>query len=66
MSRVFKIYWPHIVKTCRVVIVFVREKNGGHIIYMLMITPSDDYTMMQPAFDHMVRTLRVNSNVAHD
>jgi hypothetical protein len=33
---------------------------------MLMIAPGDDYGALEPTFDRMVRTLRVNANVAHN
>ena len=48
------------------VTVVTRQVSDRHIIYMLMIAPGDDYTVLEPAFDRMVHTLQVSANVAHD
>ena len=48
------------------VTVVTRQLPDGHIVYVLMIAPGDNYTALEPTFDRMIRSLRVNTNVAHN
>lgn len=48
------------------VTVVTRQLQDGHIVYVLMIAPGDDYDALAPTFDRMIRTLRVDENVAHN
>lgn len=47
------------------VTVVAREVDDGHIIYLLLIAPSDETVAMKPTFDRMVRSLRVNDQISH-
>ena len=46
--------------------VTTRELPDGHVMYMLAFADESDYPDLEPAFDRMVRTLRVNENATHD
>ncbi|HEV8128894.1 MAG TPA: M48 family metallopeptidase [Candidatus Eisenbacteria bacterium] len=46
--------------------VTTRELADGHVIYMLTFADESDYPDLEPAFDHVVRTLRVNEGATHD
>lgn len=48
------------------VTVFTRQMGDGHMIYTLLIAPGRDYTAMNQAFSHMIQTLRVNDQAAHN
>jgi Zn-dependent protease with chaperone function len=46
--------------------VTTRELPDGHVIYLLTFADESDYPYLEPAFDHVVRTLRVNERATHD
>lgn len=46
--------------------VTTRELPDGHVIYVLAFADESDYPDLEPAFDRMVRTLRVNESATHD
>jgi hypothetical protein len=48
------------------VVVVTRMLSDDHVIYMLLIAPARDALALTPTFDHMVRSLRVNSSAAHN
>ncbi len=47
------------------VTVVAREVADGHIIYLLLIAPSDEAAALKPTFDRMLRSLRISEQVAH-
>ena len=48
------------------VTVVTRELTDGHIVYALLIAPGDEYAALEPTFNHMVRSLRINDSTAHE
>ena len=48
------------------VTVVTRELADGHIVYMLLIAPGDEYAALEPTFTHMVRSLRVSESTTHN
>ena len=48
------------------VTVVTRELADGHIVYMLLIAPGDEYAALEPTFNHMVRSLRIGGNTTHN
>jgi hypothetical protein len=46
--------------------VTTRELPDGHVMYVLAFADESDYPYLEPAFDRMVRTLRVNEGATHD
>ncbi len=48
------------------VTVVARGLSDDHIVYALLIAPTDDFSTLQPTFDHMIRSLRINAQVTHD
>lgn len=46
--------------------VVARQLADGHIVYVLLIAPSNDFAALQPTFDRMVRSMRINERVAHN
>ena len=47
------------------VTVFTRELGDGHVLYALLVTPGRDYAQLEPVFERMVDSLRVNDRAAH-
>jgi hypothetical protein len=45
--------------------VLTRELTDGHVLYALFVTPRDEASRIEPAFDRMVDSLRVNDRVVH-
>jgi Zn-dependent protease with chaperone function len=45
--------------------VLTRELTDGHVLYALFVAPRDQAARLQPAFDDMVDSLRVNDRVVH-
>jgi len=45
--------------------VHARRLPDTHVVYMLQVAPTKSYAMLAPSADRMVRSLRVNGNVAH-
>jgi len=43
-----------------------RELGDGHIVYVLMVAPDDEFAALQPTYEHMIRNMRVNDNLAHN
>ena len=48
------------------VTVIARALSDEHIVYALFIAPADDFTALQPTFDRMIRSMRINAQAAHD
>ncbi len=48
------------------VTIVARALADGHIVYALLIAPSDDFAALRPTFNRMVGSLRINERVAHD
>jgi hypothetical protein len=46
--------------------VVTSQLPDEHIIYLLLVGRQEDYTALSPAFDHMIRSLRVNEAARHD
>ena len=46
--------------------VVTRSLADDHIVYMLLIAPDDEYAALEPTFDHIVRSLRVNESATHN
>ncbi len=46
--------------------VTTRELQDGHVIYVLSLAKESDYPVLEPAFNNMLRTLRVNDNSTHE
>lgn len=46
--------------------VVTSELPDEHIMYLLLVGRSEDYTALSPAFDRMVRSLRINEAARHD
>jgi len=47
------------------VTVHARLLPDEHVVYVLQVFPTRDYATLKPAADRIVRSLRVNTNVAH-
>ena len=47
------------------VTVLTRELTDGHVLYALFVTPCDEASRLQPTFDRMVDSLRVDDRSAH-
>jgi Zn-dependent protease with chaperone function len=45
--------------------VVTRELLDDHVLYALFVTPSDEASRLEPTFDRMVDSLRVDDRVAH-
>jgi Zn-dependent protease with chaperone function len=45
--------------------VVTRELTDGHVLYALFVTPGDEASRLQPTFDRMVDSLRVDDRVVH-
>jgi Zn-dependent protease with chaperone function len=45
--------------------VLTRELTDGHVLYALFVTPRDEAARLDPTFDRMVDSLRVNDRVVH-
>jgi hypothetical protein len=45
--------------------VVTRELTDGHVLYALFVTPGDETPRLEPAFDRMLESLRVDDRVAH-
>jgi len=48
------------------VTVVTRELPDGHIVYLLLIAPEQEYGSFQPAFDRMVQSLRTDAQQVHN
>jgi predicted Zn-dependent protease len=48
------------------VTVVARELPDGHVVYMLLIAPRKDFAALQPTFNRMVNSFRVNDQAAHN
>lgn len=48
------------------VTVITRALSDDHIVYALLIAPSDEFSALQPTFDRMIGSMRVNAQAAHD
>lgn len=48
------------------VAVIARALSDDHIVYALLIAPASDFAALQPTFDRMVRSMRVDARVTHD
>lgn len=48
------------------VTVITRALADDHIVYLLLIAPTDEYAALESTFDHIVRSLRVSENVSHN
>jgi beta-barrel assembly-enhancing protease len=46
--------------------VVTSQMPDGHIMYLLLVGPNQQYAAMSPTFDHMVRSLRFNESARHD
>jgi beta-barrel assembly-enhancing protease len=46
--------------------VTTRELPDGHVIYVISFAPGNDYSDLEPTFNRMVRTLRVNDEAIHE
>jgi hypothetical protein len=47
------------------VTVLTRELSDGHVLYALLIVPGREASQIEPAFERMVESLRVDDRVAH-
>jgi Zn-dependent protease with chaperone function len=45
--------------------VLTRELTDGHVLYALFVTPRDEASRLEPTFERMVESLRVNDRVVH-
>ncbi|MFI4942048.1 MAG: M48 family metallopeptidase [Burkholderiales bacterium] len=45
--------------------VVTRELTDGHVLYALFVTPRDATAQLEPTFDRMIDSLRVDDRVAH-
>ena len=45
--------------------VVTRELTDDHVLYALFVTPRDESARLEPTFDRMVDSLRVDDRVAH-
>ena len=45
--------------------VLTRELTDGHVLYALLVTPGDEASRIEPTFERMVESLRVNDRVVH-
>jgi hypothetical protein len=45
--------------------VLTRELTDGHVLYALFVAPREQAAKLEPAFDDMIDSLRVNDRVVH-
>jgi hypothetical protein len=45
--------------------VLTRELTDGHVLYALFVTPRDEASRIEPTFERMVDSLRVDDRVVH-
>src|SRR5262249_17458098 len=45
--------------------VLTRELTDGHVLYALFVTPRDEASRLEPTFERMLDSLRVNDRMAH-
>ena len=48
------------------VTVFTRQLPDDHVVYALFIAPGQDYVELRATFNHMIGSLRVNDETAHN
>jgi len=46
--------------------VVTSELSDQHIMYMMLVGRSQDYSAISPTFDHMLRSIRFNESAQHD
>jgi hypothetical protein len=46
--------------------VVTRQLTDGHVVYMLLIAPSKDFPALQPTFNHMLRSFRMDDRATHN
>jgi beta-barrel assembly-enhancing protease len=46
--------------------VVTSQLHDDHVIYMLLVAPSDSYASLEPAFHRMLKSMRIGESARHD
>ena len=46
--------------------VVTRAMADGHVVYLLLIAPGDEYAVLEPTFDHILNSLRIGNRGTHN